>query len=282
MPPPPSLREPLERLCFHPRGSPERWGSAPGGVAVHTWEVRAWGSEHLRARMAGSGLQTVRLTRAFLHPSSLGPFTPRLSPQQPHPGPFSLSQRWVGRHCWRSAQGPVAEKTSGPALHREGQDEVAEAHADAGEGWGGHPPLSWAAVCRAEAPRTQGNKSLPSPTAFTVLPMPECAYTGLCNAANMSQCAHPPVTSIPKPTTATTQASPSIPVPLRQLPSATCSSLLLLIFASLWHAHARAHTRTHKHTHTPPKSLPIRISYPDPLSTSGAHQPLLLLHRASA
>lgn len=113
MPPPPSLREPLERLCFHPRGSPERWGSAPGGVAVHTWEVRAWGSEHLRARMAGSGLQAARLTRAFLHPSSLGPFTPRLSPQQPHPGPFSLSQRWVGRHCWRSAQGPVAEKTSG-------------------------------------------------------------------------------------------------------------------------------------------------------------------------
>lgn len=83
-------------LCAHQRGTPERWGSAPGGEGAQ-WEPRF--------RQQTPQPPSLGLTKGSTHPS-LRP------PSRDH------SSRTLG--LLAPAQGPVAEKTSGLALEEGG------------------------------------------------------------------------------------------------------------------------------------------------------------------
>lgn len=232
------------RHCPHHRGSPERWGSAPGGVGD------ASGSE-----------------RASRHPSSIRPSTahshrPPPATHPPHPR--------AGRGCsWRPAREPAAaEKARGRACGA-GQGEVAEAPVWAREG---RPaPLGWAAGRWAEA----AGQRLPDETkAYGRLCLRIASHTRVCTHRLVQPSKHQPVRTRTGHTDAKARRGSS-----RRCSSGPATRTRLCFCVPL----SCTCTGSHAHTRIPPRAPTLESHiWSPPASPSRAPSLSLTLHMCQA
>lgn len=197
------------------RGSPERWGSAPGGAGD------ASGSE-----------------RASRHPSSIRPSTAH-SHRPPATPPRTPG---LGEAAAGSLPGSPQQRKK-PVAARAGRGRVRWQRHRCGRGRGGQLP--WAGQPGAgQRPMGRGYQTRRKPTAasaFALLPTPERAHTGLCNPANTSPCAHGRATRTPRLAAGAAGAAARVQPPARASASVSLSL-----------ARARARMPTHASRPGPP------------------------------
>lgn len=177
----PSLQEHLARLCSLPGGAqssgPSTWR---GGCAQ--WGTHALGSEHLQnplrrlwrfRQQAPRAFQASPQQQHFFHPS-LSLSTPTAQPQRPRPDHSSPSQHWV--RPLEACPGACSGKNQLlSAQRREGQSEMAEARVGRE---GAEATLLLELGCCVQGRGSWGtppDECPQLPSAFPLLPAPECA-----------------------------------------------------------------------------------------------------------
>lgn len=166
----------------HHEGSPERWGSAPGTGGVHSGKC-----ELGRQSLAGATTQTLNF-RPQAPRASLRPFRPTAQPTAARPAHSSPALCWARllAACPGACSGKHQRSGTGRGRGKRQRQGCR----------GGQAP--WAGLLGAgQRLRDTASQSPRLPFAFTLLPTPEHAHTGLCQPANISQCAHPQVTRTP-------------------------------------------------------------------------------------